>query len=98
MPGHDRFWFDDSQRRAPVAPDTGQSDPQQAVRWGQLRAFSRGALKDADLVAQSQVLQLQGSARTKVLGDVVGWLSGMGSLDFLGILVSGGRAVSSMTR
>jgi hypothetical protein len=21
MPGHDRFWFDDSQRRAPVVPD-----------------------------------------------------------------------------
>src|SRR5215510_8592552 len=65
LPGKDGFWFDDGQRRAPVTPDTGQSNPQQAVRGDQLRAFSRGALKDADLVAQSQVLQLQGSARTK---------------------------------
>jgi hypothetical protein len=38
------------------APDAGQPDPQQAVRWGQLEAFSRGALQHADLVAQSQVL------------------------------------------
>ena len=45
MPGHDRFWFDDGQRRAPVAPDTEQSDPQRAVRGGQLL---RG---DMDVVA-----------------------------------------------
>ena len=28
MPGHDRVGLDDGQRRAPVAPDTGQPDPQ----------------------------------------------------------------------
>ena len=32
MPGDDRFWLDDGQRRAPVAPEAGQTDPQQAVR------------------------------------------------------------------
>jgi hypothetical protein len=69
MPDKDRLGLNDGQRRAPVAPDAGQTDPQQAVRWGQLRAFSRGALKDADLVAQSQVLQLQGRARTKDRGQ-----------------------------
>ena len=31
MPGQDRFWFDDGQRRAPVAPKTGETDPQEAV-------------------------------------------------------------------
>jgi hypothetical protein len=51
--------------RTPVAPDAGKPDPQQAIPGGQFRAFSRGPLKDADLVAQSQVLQLKGSARTK---------------------------------
>ncbi len=44
MPGHDRFGLDDGQGRTPVAPEAGQPDPQQAVRWGQLAAFSRGAL------------------------------------------------------
>ena len=65
MPGHDRLGLDDGQRRTPVAPDAGQPDPQQAVRWGQPGPFSRGPLKHADLVAQSQVLQLEGSARTE---------------------------------
>ena len=69
MPDKDRLGLNDGQRRAPVAPDAGQTDPQQAVRWGQLRAFSRGALENADLVAQSQVLQLQGRARTNDRGQ-----------------------------
>jgi hypothetical protein len=51
MPGYDRFWLDDGQRRAPVTPEAGQTDPQQAVPRGQFRAVSRGPLKHADLVA-----------------------------------------------
>ncbi len=31
MPGKDRFWLDDGQRRAPVMPEAEQADPQQAV-------------------------------------------------------------------
>jgi len=31
MPGKERFGFDDGQRRAPVMPEAGQADPQQAV-------------------------------------------------------------------
>jgi len=31
MPGQDLFWFDDGQRRAPVAPETGETDPREAV-------------------------------------------------------------------
>jgi hypothetical protein len=30
MPGQDRFWLDDGQRRAPVALETGETDPQEA--------------------------------------------------------------------
>jgi len=33
MPGHDRFWLDDGERRAPISPEAGQTDPQQAVPW-----------------------------------------------------------------
>jgi len=69
MPGHDRFGLDNGQCRAPVAPEAGQQDPQQAVPWGQLRVFSSRPLKHADLVAQSQVLQLEGSARTEDRGQ-----------------------------
>src|SRR5258708_6669491 len=65
MPSYDRFWVDDGQRRAPVAPEAGQTDPQQAVPGGQFRAFSGGSLKHADLVAQSQVLEPEGSTRTE---------------------------------
>jgi hypothetical protein len=49
-----------------VAPDAGDPHPQQAVPRGQLRAFSRGPLKDADLVAQSQVLQLEAARERKI--------------------------------
>jgi len=31
MPSQDRFWFDDGQRRSPVEPETGETDPQEAV-------------------------------------------------------------------
>ena len=65
MPGKDRFWPDDGQRRAPIAPQAGQTDPQQAVPAGQFRALSCGPLKHADLVAQRQVLQLERSTRTE---------------------------------
>src|SRR5271169_3104379 len=65
MPGHDRLGSNDGQRRAPVTPNAGQKDPQQAVPSGQFRAFSRGPIKHSDLVAQSQVLEFQGSARAE---------------------------------
>jgi hypothetical protein len=44
MPGNDRRGLNDGQRRAAVAPDTGQSNPQQAIRWGSASGvFSRSA-------------------------------------------------------
>jgi hypothetical protein len=65
MPGNDGFGLDDGQCLAPIAPDAGQPNPQPVIPRGQIRAFSRGPLKYVDLVAQRQVLQLEGSARTK---------------------------------
>src|SRR5437588_2383064 len=61
-PGNHRFGFDDSQGRAPVAPDGEQPDPQQTVQRSQPGPLSHGTLQHADLVPQGQVLQLKGSA------------------------------------
>src|SRR5216683_2034061 len=69
MPGEDRFGLDDGQRRAPVTPDARQPDPQQSIPGCQFRALPRRPLKHADLVAQSQVLQLESSARTEDRGQ-----------------------------
>ncbi len=69
MPGQDRFWLDDGQRRAPAAPHPGQPDPHEAVHGSQPGTSFRGTLKHADLVAQSHVLQLKGRARTENRGQ-----------------------------
>ena len=39
MPGNDRFWLDDGERRTPITPEARQTDPQQAVSRGQFQAF-----------------------------------------------------------
>ena len=31
MPSYDRFWLDDGQRRSPIAPETGETDPQEVA-------------------------------------------------------------------
>jgi len=51
--------------RAPVVPGAGQADPQQAVGGGQFQAFCRRSLKHTDLVAQSQVLEVEGGTRSE---------------------------------
>ena len=63
MPGKDRFWLDDGQRRAPVMPEAGQADPQQAAGGGQFQTFCRSSPKHTELVTQSQVLEVEGSTR-----------------------------------
>src|ERR1700674_1894607 len=65
MPGDRGRGFDDVQRRAPVAPDPREENPKQTVGGSQLRPFSGRALKDADLVPERDVLQLQRSARAE---------------------------------
>ena len=39
MPGNDRFWLDEGERRAPATPEARQTDPQQAVGRGQFQTF-----------------------------------------------------------
>lgn len=34
MPSHDRFGLDDNQRRAPIVPEAGQTDPEEAIPRG----------------------------------------------------------------
>ena len=65
MPGQDGFRLDDGQRCAPVAPEAGEADPQEAVAGGQFRTFCGESLKHADLVAQGQVFELQRGTRTQ---------------------------------
>lgn len=62
MPSNDRVGQNRCQHRAPVAPEAGPPDPQKVVAYGQPRPFSGGPLQHTDLVTQSQVLQLTGSA------------------------------------
>jgi len=69
MPGQDRFGLDDSQCRAPVTPDSRQPDPQQPVPGCQFRALPHRPLKHPDLVAQGEVLELKGCARTEDRGQ-----------------------------
>ena len=69
MPGKDGLGLNDGQRRAPAAPHPGQPDPHEAVHGSQPGTSSRATLKHADLVAQSQVLQLKGRARTENRGQ-----------------------------
>jgi hypothetical protein len=65
MPSNDRFWLDDGERRAPATPEARQTDPQQAVSRGQFQAFCSRSPKHTDLVTQSQVLELEGGARSE---------------------------------
>ena len=69
MPDNDRFWLDDGQRRAPIAPEAEQTDPQQAVARGQFWALSCRPLEHADLMAQSQVPEPEGSTRPEDRGQ-----------------------------
>ena len=68
MPSKDCVRLNNRQRRAPVAPDPGQPDPEKTVHVRQPGAFSRATLQHADLVAQSQVLHLEGSPRMEARG------------------------------
>ena len=71
MPGKDCFWLDDGQRRAPVTPKAGQTDPQQAVPGSQFRAFSCRPPKHAAVVAQGEVLEPRAARERKIEDSVV---------------------------
>ena len=58
MPAGHRLWFDDGQRRAPVAPDSGKKYPQEPVCWSQARTFLGSAPQNSDLVSQCEIFDL----------------------------------------
>jgi hypothetical protein len=68
MPSYDVSGLTIASAGAPVTPEAGQTDPQQAVPRGPFRALCCGPLKHADLVAQSQVLELESGTRRKIEG------------------------------
>ncbi|OLB27284.1 MAG: hypothetical protein AUH13_24500 [Acidobacteria bacterium 13_2_20CM_58_27] len=70
-PSYDSFWLDDGHGREPVAPEAGQTDPQQAVPGSQFRAFSCRPPKHAAVVAQGEVLEPRAARERKIEDSVV---------------------------
>ena len=58
VPANDGRGFDDTDAGLPVVPGRAQPSPQQSIRRGQFRSLD-GALKNAELMAESEDLELQ---------------------------------------
>ena len=58
VPGDDGRRFDDKDAGLPVVPDRGQASPEKPISSSQFRAFD-GALKNAELMVESEDLKLQ---------------------------------------
>ena len=64
MPGNHSLRLDDDERGAPIGPNLGQPCPEKPISGGQFRPLHR-ALKDAELVAQGEDLDLEGCSATE---------------------------------
>jgi hypothetical protein len=62
VPGYHRFRLDDNERGTPVARDSAQPRPKEAIGRGQSRLLYR-TMQDAELVTKSDVLQLESRSR-----------------------------------
>ena len=62
VPRDDGVRFDDDQSVPPVAPYRAQPCPKESIGWPQFRPLHR-PIEDAQLMAQREVLQLQGGSR-----------------------------------
>ena len=62
MPSDYGLWFDDDEGGAPIGPSAGQACPEITVRSGQFGPL-HGALQNAQLVSQREVLQVERSSR-----------------------------------
>src|SRR5215469_1821062 len=58
MPAQDGVWLQDAQPAPPARPETGQHNPQQAVRLPKAETTWRALLQDGDLMAESNDLSL----------------------------------------
>jgi len=54
----DRLWFDVQEGRAPLAPNSKEPDPEEAIKQPELRA-RMAALINGQLLAKGEVLQSQ---------------------------------------
>src|SRR5688572_15987794 len=59
LPAHDRLRLDDDQSGTPICPNAGQPSPQESVSCAPPRALLRRALKNADLMPERNILELQ---------------------------------------
>ena len=68
MPCHHSSWFDNDQTRAPIGPESGQSNPEPTI--GHLQFGPRGnlPLEDAKLMTKSDDLQMQSGPCSKPAG------------------------------
>src|SRR6516162_4047978 len=57
-PAQDGVRLQDAQPAPPARPETGQHNPQQAVRWPKAETTWRALLQDGDLMAESNDLSL----------------------------------------
>jgi hypothetical protein len=55
VPGNDRFWLVDDQRRTPVCPNAGQPNPQESVSYVPSRSLLDRALKNPDLMPECDI-------------------------------------------
>jgi hypothetical protein len=64
MPGHDGFWFNNDENRAPLGPKAKEPDPEEPVPRSKSWAMD-GAFQGDDLMSQSEDLGLQCETRSK---------------------------------
>jgi hypothetical protein len=65
MPADDCVRLQDAQPAPPARPETGQANPQQAVRLPKAETTWRALLQDGDLMAESHALSLLSGAGEK---------------------------------
>jgi hypothetical protein len=66
MPSNNRVGFDEDQGAAPVAPRTGQDDPEDSIARANLRAVAN-ALQCCELLTESKVLERDGVVPAAVI-------------------------------
>lgn len=60
MPGDDRLWLDQEQRRTPIVPQSGEPNPRDSIRPAKTQLVTAArTLQDQELVAESKTLCLQ---------------------------------------
>ncbi len=68
MPGDDRLWPDQEQRRTPIVPQSGEPNPQDSVSPMKTELMTAArTLQDQELLAESKSLSLQNCAGSETI-------------------------------